>query len=149
MRIYNAISYNILRISLCNCVNLDLAWFWVFTPSSPSSTPNYSDDESLSEEELDKLKEWVEEKKKLISIIRNKPWCMAKRLTVLRYNILLIIVHMTSKSIGIRLCCHSIPPSTNIIFCGCWLNFLSILVLVKRFCPMVGLKERFVFYLCN
>ncbi|XP_058039067.1 transmembrane channel-like protein 2 [Ahaetulla prasina] len=52
--------------------------------SSPSSTPNYSDDESLSEEELDKLKEQVEEKKKLISIIRNKPWCMAKRLTLLR-----------------------------------------------------------------
>ncbi|XP_034259996.2 transmembrane channel-like protein 2 [Pantherophis guttatus] len=52
--------------------------------SSPSSTPNYSDDESLSEEELDKLKEQVEEKKKLISIIRNKPWHMAKRLTVIR-----------------------------------------------------------------
>ncbi|XP_026574491.1 transmembrane channel-like protein 2 [Pseudonaja textilis] len=52
--------------------------------SSSSSTPNSSDDDSLSEEELDKLKEQVEEKKKLISLIRNKPWCMAKRLTVLR-----------------------------------------------------------------
>ncbi|KAK9396500.1 TMC2: Transmembrane channel-like [Crotalus adamanteus] len=52
--------------------------------SSSSSTPNSSDDESLSEEELDKLKEQVEEKKKLISIIRNKPWRMAKKLTVLR-----------------------------------------------------------------
>lgn len=138
-----------LRISLCNHVNLDLISFWVFTPSSPSSTPNYSDDESLSEDELDKLKEQVEEKKKLISIIRNKPWCMAKRLTVLRYNILVIIVHMTSRSIGINFSCHSIPSSTKIIFYGCWLNFVSILVLVKRFCPMVGLKERFVFYLEN
>ncbi|KAL7976816.1 hypothetical protein Chor_008765 [Crotalus horridus] len=52
--------------------------------SSSSSTPNSSDDESLSEEELDKLKEQVEEKKKIISIIRNKPWRMAKKLTVLR-----------------------------------------------------------------
>ncbi|XP_063158113.1 transmembrane channel-like protein 2 [Candoia aspera] len=52
--------------------------------SSSSSTPNSSDDESLSEEELAKLKEQVEEKKKLTSIIRSKPWRMAKKLTVLR-----------------------------------------------------------------
>ncbi|XP_061441552.1 transmembrane channel-like protein 2 [Rhineura floridana] len=52
--------------------------------SSSSSASNSSDDESLSEEQLTKLKEQVEEKKKLISIIRNKPWRMAKKLTVLR-----------------------------------------------------------------
>ncbi|XP_060103703.1 transmembrane channel-like protein 2 [Heteronotia binoei] len=49
-----------------------------------SSASNSSDDESLNEEELSKLKEQVEEKKKLISIMRNKPWRMAKKLKVLR-----------------------------------------------------------------
>ncbi|XP_054846894.1 transmembrane channel-like protein 2 [Eublepharis macularius] len=52
--------------------------------SSSSSASNSSDDESLNEEELSKLKEQVEEKKKLISIMRNKPWRMAKKLKVLR-----------------------------------------------------------------
>ncbi|XP_059584738.1 transmembrane channel-like protein 2 [Alligator mississippiensis] len=51
--------------------------------SSPSAS-NSSDEESLSEEELERLKEQVEEKKKLISTMRNKPWRMAKKLTVLR-----------------------------------------------------------------
>lgn len=74
-----------------------------FYSSSSSSTPNSSDDESLSEEELDKLKEQVEEKKKLISIIRNKPWRMAKKLTVIRYNILMITVHMTSRYISMSM----------------------------------------------
>ncbi|XP_015279825.1 PREDICTED: transmembrane channel-like protein 2 [Gekko japonicus] len=52
--------------------------------SSSSSASNSSDDESLNEEERSKLKEQVEEKKKLISIMRNKPWRMAKKLKVLR-----------------------------------------------------------------
>ncbi|XP_013867502.1 transmembrane channel-like protein 2-B [Austrofundulus limnaeus] len=42
------------------------------------------DEESMSEGELAALKEQVEEKKKLIATIRNKPWRMKKRLLVLK-----------------------------------------------------------------
>ncbi|XP_053117715.1 transmembrane channel-like protein 2 [Hemicordylus capensis] len=52
--------------------------------SSATTASTSSDDDSLCGEELDKLKEQVEEKKKLISIMRNKPWRMAKKLAVLR-----------------------------------------------------------------
>ncbi|XP_056376601.1 transmembrane channel-like protein 2 isoform X2 [Hyla sarda] len=38
----------------------------------------------MTEEEMEKLLELVEEKKKLISTIRNKPWRMKKKLTILR-----------------------------------------------------------------
>ncbi|XP_077158753.1 transmembrane channel-like protein 2 [Paroedura picta] len=51
---------------------------------SSSSASSSSDDDSLNDEELSKLKEQVEEKKKLISVMRNKPWRMAKKLKVLR-----------------------------------------------------------------
>ncbi|XP_042277708.1 transmembrane channel-like protein 1 isoform X2 [Thunnus maccoyii] len=40
--------------------------------------------ESLSPEELEKLKEAVEERKKLIQSLRGKPWPMKKKLTTLR-----------------------------------------------------------------
>lgn len=40
--------------------------------------------ESLSEEELAQILEQVEEKKKLITTMRNKPWPMAKKLRELR-----------------------------------------------------------------
>uniref|UniRef100_A0A8D0HJA2 Transmembrane channel-like protein n=1 Tax=Sphenodon punctatus TaxID=8508 RepID=A0A8D0HJA2_SPHPU len=54
-------------------------------PYSSSSTSNStSDEDSLSEEELARLKEQVEEKKKLISTMRIKPWRMVKKLAVLR-----------------------------------------------------------------
>ncbi|KAJ6661941.1 hypothetical protein lerEdw1_012788, partial [Lerista edwardsae] len=49
-----------------------------------STSASVSSDESLCEEEIARLKEQVEEKKKLIAIMRNKPWRMAKKLTVLR-----------------------------------------------------------------
>lgn len=39
---------------------------------------------SLSEEELARILEQVEDKKKLIAIIRNKPWPMTKKLRELR-----------------------------------------------------------------
>ncbi|XP_070402655.1 transmembrane channel-like protein 2-B isoform X1 [Nothobranchius furzeri] len=53
--------------------------------SSPVSSDD-SDEESeeMSEGELEALKEQVEEKKKLIATIRNKPWRMQKRLSVLK-----------------------------------------------------------------
>lgn len=53
--------------------------------STSSASSNSSDEESLSEEELAMLKEQVEQKKKLISTMRNKPWRMVKKLSVLRY----------------------------------------------------------------
>ncbi|RMC05304.1 hypothetical protein DUI87_18491 [Hirundo rustica rustica] len=49
-----------------------------------SASSKSSDEESLSEEELAMLKEQVEQKKKLISTMRNKPWRMVKKLSVLR-----------------------------------------------------------------
>ncbi|KAF4793205.1 Transmembrane channel-like protein 2 [Turdus rufiventris] len=52
--------------------------------NSISSSSNSSDEDSLSEEELAMLKEQVEQKKKLISTMRNKPWRMVKKLSVLR-----------------------------------------------------------------
>ncbi|KAM9387472.1 transmembrane channel-like protein 2 [Phaethornis superciliosus] len=52
--------------------------------STTSASSNSSDQESLSEEELAALMEQVEQKKKLISTMRNKPWRMAKKLSVLR-----------------------------------------------------------------
>nr|XP_060639316.1 transmembrane channel-like protein 2 [Anolis sagrei ordinatus] len=52
--------------------------------SSSASASSSSDEESLCEEELAKLKEQVEEKKKLISVMRNKPWRMVKKLQMLR-----------------------------------------------------------------
>uniref|UniRef100_A0ABM5GPT2 Transmembrane channel-like protein n=1 Tax=Pogona vitticeps TaxID=103695 RepID=A0ABM5GPT2_9SAUR len=52
--------------------------------SSSSSVSSTSNEESLSEGELARLKEQVEEKKKLITIMRTKPWRMAKKLRVLR-----------------------------------------------------------------
>ncbi|KAM8810921.1 transmembrane channel-like protein 2 [Eudromia elegans] len=52
--------------------------------SSTPSTSNSSDEESLTEEELAMLMEQVEQKKKLISTMRNKPWRMVKKLSMLR-----------------------------------------------------------------
>ncbi|XP_015242867.1 PREDICTED: transmembrane channel-like protein 1 [Cyprinodon variegatus] len=52
--------------------------------SSSSSSSSDSDEESLSEGEIEALKEQVEEKKKLIATLRNKPWRMQKRLSLLK-----------------------------------------------------------------
>ncbi|XP_056312885.1 transmembrane channel-like protein 2-B [Danio aesculapii] len=52
--------------------------------SSSSSSDNNSDDESMSEGEMARLKEEVEEKKKLIATLRNKPWRMKRRLKCLK-----------------------------------------------------------------
>jgi len=57
----------------------------LFCISPSTSSSNSSDEESLSEEELAMLMEQVEQKKKLISTMRNKPWRMVKKLSVLRY----------------------------------------------------------------
>ncbi|XP_056888320.1 transmembrane channel-like protein 2-B isoform X2 [Takifugu flavidus] len=52
--------------------------------SSSSSSSSSSDEDSLSEGEIEALKEQVEEKKKLITTIRNQPWRMKRRLVVLK-----------------------------------------------------------------
>ncbi|TRY81942.1 hypothetical protein DNTS_013395 [Danionella cerebrum] len=52
--------------------------------SSGSSSSDKSDDESMSEGEMARLKEEVEEKKKLIATLRNKPWRMKRRLKCLK-----------------------------------------------------------------
>ncbi|KAM4689026.1 transmembrane channel-like protein 2 [Discoglossus pictus] len=52
--------------------------------SDSQSSNDSSDDESFTEEEMEKLLEQVDEKKKLIATIRNKPWRMKKKLSVLR-----------------------------------------------------------------
>ncbi|XP_033947202.1 transmembrane channel-like protein 2-B [Pseudochaenichthys georgianus] len=52
--------------------------------SYSSSSSSGSDEESLSEGEMEVLKEQVEEKKKLIATLRNKPWRMKRRLVLLK-----------------------------------------------------------------
>uniref|UniRef100_A0A3B5QYC8 Transmembrane channel-like protein n=1 Tax=Xiphophorus maculatus TaxID=8083 RepID=A0A3B5QYC8_XIPMA len=56
----------------------------LFSSSSSSSSSSDPDEESLSEGEIAALKEQVEEKKKLIATLRNKPWRMKKRLLLLK-----------------------------------------------------------------
>ncbi|XP_021011332.1 transmembrane channel-like protein 2 [Mus caroli] len=53
-------------------------------PRSTSLGSSVSTGDSLSEEELAQILEQVEEKKKLITTVRNKPWPMAKKLRELR-----------------------------------------------------------------
>ncbi|KAG8130642.1 hypothetical protein E2320_017243, partial [Naja naja] len=48
------------------------------------SSSDSTSEEEMTEEELAKLKEAVEEKKKLISTLRNKPWNMKKKLKILK-----------------------------------------------------------------
>ncbi|XP_072243164.1 transmembrane channel-like protein 2-B [Leuresthes tenuis] len=52
--------------------------------SSSSSSSSESDEDSLSEGEIAALKEQVEEKKKLMATLRNKPWRMKRRLLMLK-----------------------------------------------------------------
>lgn len=52
--------------------------------SISSSSSSDSDEGSLSEGEIEALKEQVEEKKKLLATIRNQPWRMKRRLVVLK-----------------------------------------------------------------
>ncbi|XP_029617772.1 transmembrane channel-like protein 2-A [Salmo trutta] len=52
--------------------------------SSSSSSGESGDEDSLSEGEMASLKEEVEEKKKLIATLRNKPWRMKRRLKLLK-----------------------------------------------------------------
>ncbi|XP_062410998.1 transmembrane channel-like protein 2-A [Sardina pilchardus] len=52
--------------------------------SSSDSKTDSDEEESMSEGEMARLMEEVEEKKKLIANIRNKPWRMKRRLAVLR-----------------------------------------------------------------
>uniref|UniRef100_A0A669C2A5 Transmembrane channel-like protein n=1 Tax=Oreochromis niloticus TaxID=8128 RepID=A0A669C2A5_ORENI len=52
--------------------------------SPVSSSEDESDEESMSEGEIAALKEQVEEKKKLIATLRNKPWRMKRRLVLLK-----------------------------------------------------------------
>ncbi|XP_015222731.2 transmembrane channel-like protein 2-B [Lepisosteus oculatus] len=52
--------------------------------SSSSSSSDSSEEESMSEGEMARLMEEVEEKKKLISNMRNKPWRMKRRLAALK-----------------------------------------------------------------
>jgi len=67
-------------------------------PSSESKSESQSDSDSeskdnqvvgvlgsLTPEELEKLKEAVDERKKLIATLRGKPWPMRKKLVILRY----------------------------------------------------------------
>ncbi|KAM5191601.1 transmembrane channel-like protein 2-A [Mantella aurantiaca] len=52
--------------------------------SSSSSSSSSSDDESMSEGERERLMKQVEEKKKIISNMRSKPWRMSKKFLVLK-----------------------------------------------------------------
>ncbi|XP_053429714.1 transmembrane channel-like protein 2 [Nycticebus coucang] len=60
------------------------SWTRLKKPRSSSVASSASGGESLSEEERAQILEQVEEKKKLIATMRNKPWPMAKKLVELR-----------------------------------------------------------------
>lgn len=62
-----------------------------FVPAFVWSSDSESEEEPITEEELAKLKEEVEEKKKLIATLRNKPWKMKKKLSVLKYGLISIM----------------------------------------------------------
>lgn len=62
-----------------------------FLPAFVWSSDSDSEEEPITEEELAKLKEEVEEKKKLIATLRNKPWKMKKKLSVLKYGFITIM----------------------------------------------------------
>lgn len=75
-----------------------------FLPPSSESESN-SDSESkdnqpvgvlgsLTPEELEKLKEAVDERKKLITTLKGKPWPMKKKIVTLRYVLSLLLLHM-------------------------------------------------------
>uniref|UniRef100_F7BR96 Transmembrane channel-like protein n=1 Tax=Xenopus tropicalis TaxID=8364 RepID=F7BR96_XENTR len=51
---------------------------------SSSSSSSSSDEDSMSESERERLMENIEEKKKLVSTIRSKPWRMRKKLSHIR-----------------------------------------------------------------
>lgn len=66
---------------------------WLSSEQETSEADDSSDEdsedeqvrpESLSPEELEKLKEAVDERKKLIQSLRGKPWSMKKKLVTLR-----------------------------------------------------------------
>ncbi|NWH36425.1 TMC1 protein, partial [Chloropsis hardwickii] len=71
---------------------------------SGSGSDSESEEEPITEEELAKLKEEVEEKKKLIATLRNKPWKMKKKLSVLKYEDLLFLEGGTSNLGGLPRC---------------------------------------------
>ncbi|RVE68453.1 hypothetical protein OJAV_G00091850 [Oryzias javanicus] len=52
--------------------------------SDSHSSDSENEEDQLSEGEIEALKEQVEEKKKLIATLRNKPWRMKKRLIILK-----------------------------------------------------------------
>lgn len=68
----------------------------------------------ITEEELAKLKEEVEEKKKLIATLRNKPWKMKKKLSVLKYGLISIMNTCFALSI-VFLNLHFISTPTDTI----------------------------------
>lgn len=51
----------------------------------------------MTEEEIAELKEALEEKKKLITTLRNKPWKMKKKMEVLKYGPVCTMSHCLFK----------------------------------------------------
>lgn len=78
---------------MCFSENFCPVWVLVtvFVPAFVWSSDSDSEEEPITEEELAKLKEEVEEKKKLIATLRNKPWKMKKKLSVLKYGLISIV----------------------------------------------------------
>lgn len=86
---YQGVCLTILPVNSFSVQN-QWAPFWLCichgsAPRSTSLASNISSGESLSEDELVKILEQVEEKKKLIVTMKNKPWPMAKKLVELRW----------------------------------------------------------------
>lgn len=71
-------------LSVQSCCSNNHAPLFASSSSDSNSDSDEEEEESMSEGEMARLMEEVEEKKKLIATIRNKPWRMKRRLTHLK-----------------------------------------------------------------
>lgn len=85
-----------LKLNLCSN-KIDQQNYFLFLSGDESNSDE--EEESMSEGEMAKLMEEVEEKKKLIANIRNKPWRMRRRLKVLKYCLILNVIKLFNESV--------------------------------------------------
>lgn len=126
-----------------------------FVPTFVWSSDSDSEEEPITEEELAKLKEEVEEKKKLIATLRNKPWKMKKKLSVLKYglNFIISVCHPSLYCAVFFLKFHFISRPTDtinlktyVIFCSlhllsfCW-QLLQLISLSSSYGKIMQLQK--------
>lgn len=79
------LTYSVLHVLRTYCTYMHLSSSYSSESDSESRDDKPVVLSSLTPEELEKLKEAVEEKKKLITTLKGKPWPMKKKFVILRY----------------------------------------------------------------